>query len=158
MPTIVLFTKIKAPKKLVFDLSRSIDLHKISTKETNEEAVGGKTKGLIDLDETVTWRAKHLGIYQHFTSKIIGCRKSEYFADEMVSGAFKSFKHEHFFSYEDKETTLVDVMHYVSPLGFLGKLVDKLFLTKYMKRFLEQRNKTIKLYAETEKWKEVLLS
>ena len=76
----------------------------------------------------------------------------------MVSGAFKSFKHEHFFSYEDKETTLVDVMHYVSPLGFLGKLVDKLFLTRYMKRFLEQRNKTIKLYAETEKWKEVLLS
>ncbi len=156
MPTIVLFTKIKAAKKLVFDLSRSIELHKESTKETNEKAIAGRTTGLIELNETVTWRAKHLGVYQNFTSKVTGCRESEYFADKMVSGAFKSFKHEHYFSYKDNTTTLVDVLEYHSPLGFLGKFVDFLFLEKYMKGFLKLRNDTIKEYAETDKWKEIL--
>ena len=101
MPRIVIFTKIKAPQKLVFDLSRSIELHKTSTKETNEKAIAGKTEGLIELGETVTWRAKHLGVYQNFTSKVTGCNEADYFADEMLSGAFKSFNHEHFFSYEN---------------------------------------------------------
>ena len=39
MPKIVLKTKIKAELEVVFDLSRSIDLHKISTQQTNEEAL-----------------------------------------------------------------------------------------------------------------------
>ncbi|CAL2075819.1 conserved hypothetical protein [Tenacibaculum sp. 190524A05c] len=156
MPTIILFTKIKAKKELVFDLSRSIDLHKISAQKTDEKAIAGRKSGLIELDETVTWRAKHLGVYQNFTSKVTGFRPSEYFADKMISGAFKSFKHEHFFSHENNTTTLVDVMEFVSPLGFLGKFIDFLFLKKYMKQFLIERNNTIKLYAETDKWRQII--
>ncbi|WP_237274633.1 SRPBCC family protein [Tenacibaculum ovolyticum] len=156
MPTIVLFTKIKAAQKLVFDLSRSVDLHKISTKKTNEKAISGKTEGVIALNETVTWRAKHLGVYQNFTSKVTGCDSPDYFVDIMLSGAFKSFRHEHYFSYEDNITTLVDVLQYVSPLGILGKLADLLFLKRYMTNFLILRNDTIKEFAETDKWKEIL--
>ncbi|WP_345742944.1 hypothetical protein [Algibacter lectus] len=70
MPKIKLQTKIKATRNIVFDLSRSIDLHKISTEHTNEEAIAGKTSGLIGIDESVTWRAKHFGVYQNLTSKI----------------------------------------------------------------------------------------
>ncbi|MEH6514179.1 hypothetical protein [Maribacter arcticus] len=47
MPRIELRTEINAPKEIVFDLSRSIDLHKISTEHTKEEAISGKTSGLI---------------------------------------------------------------------------------------------------------------
>ena len=156
MPKIVLETIIKAPQKLVFDLSRSIDLHIISTDKTNEKAIAGRTEGLIELGETVTWRAKHLGVYQNFTSKVIGCKEPEYFADIMLKGAFKSFKHEHFFSYENNETILTDIMEYVSPLGIIGKLVDFLFLENYMKGFLVLRNNTIKEFAESDKWKKIL--
>ena len=70
MPKIHLQTFIKAKKELVFDLSRSIDLHLLSTKKTNEKAIAGKTSGLMELNDTVTWRAKNLGIYQNLTSKI----------------------------------------------------------------------------------------
>lgn len=70
MPVITIKTVINAPIDIVFDLSRSIDLHKISTAHTNEEAVDGKISGLIGMDETVTWRAKHFGITQLLTSKI----------------------------------------------------------------------------------------
>lgn len=78
MPIIELQTEIKTDISIVFDLSRSIDLHKISTEHTNEEAIAGKTSGLIGMDESVTWRAKHFGIYQNLTSKITKCKKEHF--------------------------------------------------------------------------------
>ncbi len=55
MPIIKLETFINAPKDIVFDLARSIDLHLISTEQTSEKAIAGKTSGLIEIDESVTW-------------------------------------------------------------------------------------------------------
>jgi hypothetical protein len=60
MPVIHLTTIIKAPIQRVFDLSRSIDLHKESMAHTNERAIAGKTNSLIERGESVTWEAKHL--------------------------------------------------------------------------------------------------
>ena len=60
MTTINLITKINAPKKVVFDLSRNIDVHQNSASKTNEKAIDGVTSGLINYNETVTWRGKHL--------------------------------------------------------------------------------------------------
>jgi len=156
MPRIELRTEIKANKEIVFDLSRSIDLHKISTEHTNEKAIAGKTSGLIGLDESVTWRAKHFGIYQNLTSKITEFDRPDYFADEMVKGTFKGFKHEHHFTKLNGGTLMTDYFDYQSPLGFLGRLADKLFLKKYMTDLLEKRNRTVKEFAETGKWKELM--
>jgi len=156
MPRIELRTEINAKKELVFDLSRSIDLHKISTEQTNEEAISGKTSGLIEMNESVTWKAKHFGIYQTLTSKVTEFDKPNYFADEMISGAFKRFKHEHHFSESENGTLMVDFFDYESPFGILGKLADNLFLEKYMSELLAQRNLVIKEFAESEKWKAVI--
>jgi hypothetical protein len=49
-----------------------------------------------------------------------------------------------------------DVFEFGAPLGLLGRLANKLVLTKYLTRFLVERNDLIKEYAETEKWKTVL--
>lgn len=156
MPVIKLRTEIKADIELVFDLTRSIDLHKISVAHTKERAVGGKTSGLLGLGDTVTWRAKHFGIYQKLTSRVTGFERPTYFADEMVKGAFKQFKHEHFFSAINEGTLVIDVFNYKSPLGVLGNLADRLFLEKYMTKFLSLRNESLKHYAETGLWKKVL--
>ena len=156
MPRIHLETEIKADKEIVFDLSRSIDLHKISTEHTNETAVDGKTSGLIGANEWVTWKAKHFGIYQKLTSKITEFNRPDFFADEMMNGAFKSFRHEHLFTELNGETLMTDIFVYESPFGILGTIADKLFLKKYMTDLLEKRNWTIKEFAESEKWKTVL--
>jgi len=95
-------TEIKADRNIMFDLSRSIDLHKISTEHTNEKAIAGKTNGLIGMDESVTWRAKHFGIYQNLTSKITEYERLKYFTDEMIKGAFAEFKNEHYFAESEK--------------------------------------------------------
>jgi len=156
MPTIRLQTKIKVKREIVFDLARSIDLHKISTEQTKEEAIAGKTSGLIELNESVTWRAKHFGLYQNLTSKITAFNRPISFTDEMISGAFKGFKHEHHFQDFNGETVMIDIFDYKSPLGILGKLADQLFLEKYMTALLTERNRIVKEYAESEKWKKVL--
>ena len=130
MPKIELRTEIKAKKEIVFDLSRSIDLHMISTEHTNEEAIAGKTSGLIGLNESVTWRARHFGIYQNLTSKITEFEHPNFFSDEMIKGAFKSFKHEHHFEDMNSGTLMIDYFDYKSPFGFFGRIVDILFLKK----------------------------
>lgn len=156
MPKIEIRTEINAKKEIVFDLSRSIDLHKISTKHTNEEAIAGVTSGLIGLNESVSWRAKHFGIYQILTSKITEFDYPVFFSDEMVKGAFKKFRHEHHFENTINGTLMIDYFDYQSPLGFLGKLANSLFLKKYMTNLLEKRNSTIKEFAESDKWKQII--
>jgi len=156
MPRIKLKTEIKANKKIVFDLSRSIDLHKISTKHTNESAIDGKTHGLIEINESVTWKAKHFGFYQKLTSKITEFESPNLFVDEMVKGAFKKFRHEHHFQDFNNGTLMIDFFDYESLFGVLGQLANKLFLNTYLINLLEKRNEIIKEFAESDNWKKVL--
>lgn len=156
MPSIHLTTFIAAPADRVFDLSRSIDFHRKSMAHTGEEAIAGTTNGLIGLDETVTWKAKHLFKTRILKSKITAMNRPLSFTDQMVAGDFKSMKHEHHFKSIGNGTLLIDLLNFESPWGRLGKWANSLFLTNYMKRLLEDRNKIIKEYAESEKWKFVL--
>lgn len=157
MPVIKLETKINAPIERVFDLARSIDLHTKSASASNEEAIGGRTSGLIELDETVTWRAKHLGVRQTLTSKITIFERPFHFRDSMLRGIFKRIDHDHFFEEIADATLMRDRFDYDAPLWILGNLADILFLEKYMTKFLIERNRLIKEIAESEKWKEFIL-
>jgi ligand-binding SRPBCC domain-containing protein len=156
MTKIHITTFIAAPIERVFNLSCSIDLHKISTAHTNEEAIGGTTTGLIKLNETVTWQAKHLFKKRKFTSKIINMETPISFTDEMIQGDFKSFKHSHYFKVVDNGTIMIDIVLFESPFGFIGKLFNFMYLKNYLSILLTKRNDSIKDFAETEKWKTVL--
>ena len=156
MPTIRLQTKINAPIERVFDLGRSIDLHQLTSQETDEKAVAGKTSGLIELGESVTWRAKHLGVYQNLTVQITHYDRPNRMGDVMLEGAFKSMSHVHSYREEDGVTIMDDEFFFESPMGLLGELANDWFLTEYMRGFLVRRNEEIKTFAETNLWKEVL--
>ena len=83
MPVIVLETIIEAPLERCFDLSRSVDLHMISTAHTSEKAVAGICEGLIGPGQSVTWQARHFGVVQYLTSKITEYERPHRFVDEM---------------------------------------------------------------------------
>jgi ligand-binding SRPBCC domain-containing protein len=148
MPVITLHTIIQASPETCFNLSRSVDLHLKSTAETGEQAVAGKTSGLMELNDTVTWRARHLGVKQDLTSKITEYEFPVRFVSEMQKGAFKKLHHQHIFIREGDRTRMTDVFYFEAPFGWIGKLVCNLFLTNYMKGFLERRNDLIKREAE----------
>jgi ligand-binding SRPBCC domain-containing protein len=157
MPTIHLTTFVAAPADRVFDLSRSVELHKKSMAKNGEKVVSGVSSGLMELDETVTWQAKHLFKNRFLKSKITAMQKPLSFVDEMVNGDFKSMKHEHHFKQIENGTLMIDVLCFESPYGSIGKLTNRFFLTSYLRKLLEQRNQVIKQYAETEKWKFILI-
>ena len=153
MPIIELKTHINSNLETCFDLSRSIDLHKISTAKTNEKAISGITSGLINYGESVTWQATHFGIRQKLTSKITSFDRPYYFRDEQVKGVFKCIIHDHYFEKIDDQVVMKDIFKFHSPFGFAGKVFEKIILTNYLTRLLENRNKIIKEFAETSKWK-----
>ncbi|TCD01659.1 SRPBCC family protein [Pedobacter psychroterrae] len=148
MPKFVLKTKIYATPDVCFNLARSIDLHLDTMKHTGERAIAGVTTGLIGLNETVTWKAKHFGVMMKLTSKITACEIPVLFTDEMVTGPFKMMIHQHVFEQKAGYTLMTDEFTYESPLGILGKLADALFLRKYMQELIEHRNQVIKQKAE----------
>lgn len=153
MALIKIRTEIKAPIKLCFDLSRSIDLHQISVEQTNEEAIEGRVEGLINLHEYVKWRAKHLGFLQTMTVGITKMESPTYFQDKIISGAFKSFCHDHYFQQGDQGITQMDdEIYFQSPVGFIGNFVDWVFMKKYLSQLLMNRNEVIKAFAESNKW------
>ncbi|MBW3572161.1 MAG: SRPBCC family protein [Gemmatimonadetes bacterium] len=157
MITIQLSTHIHAPTERVFDLACSIDLHARSLDWTGEEPVAGRMSGLIGPGETVTWRARHLGVRQRLTSRISGYDRPRWFQDVMVRGAFAWMEHDHWFdAAPDGGTVLRDDFRFAAPLGVLGRIVEMLVLRRYMTRFLERRNAVIKRVAESEEWRQFL--
>lgn len=156
MATISLTTVVNAPIERAFDLWRSIDAHQVSTKGTSEVAIGGRTSGLIGLNEEVTWRARHLGVTQTLCARITKLERPNYFQDVMVSGAFAWMRHDHHFKEDGEHTVIEDIFEYQAPFGILGRFVEWLFLTKYMTRFLKLRNQILKDLIEGEGWRRFL--
>ena len=148
-----LWTSIAAPPERVFDLARSIDAHQASATGTHERAIAGVTHGLIGMGDEVTWEARHFGIKQKLTVRVTGFERPFRFQDVMVSGAFKSMKHDHEFIAQPPGTLMVDRFEFESPLGILGRIADRLFLFAYMRRFLVRRNQVLKTLAESGDWK-----
>lgn len=158
MPLIELTTIIEAPAERCFDLARSIDLHKMSTEGTNEEAIDGITSGLIDKGQQVTWRARHFGITQSLSSKITRFERPLHFRDEMIKGAFKSLIHDHIFHESEGKTVMKDHFYYESPGGIVGNLFNQIILTRYLHTLLTKRNDMIKRVAEGDGWKKILVT
>lgn len=156
MPTIEVLTHINAPQERCFQLALSVDLHTISASQTQEEIIGDIRTGVLQPGDSVTFRARHFGVWQTLASKITEYTSPVYFCDEMQQGAFKRMRHEHHFEAHGSGTIMRDVFEFVSPLGWLGRVVDALVLKRYLRRFLAERGRVVKHYAETEAWRDVL--
>ena len=144
---------IHAPLSRCFLLSRSIDFHLHSLRNTRERAIGGIQSGIIGLNQSVTWEAIHLGCRFRLTSKITELSKDHYFIDEMVKGPFKSLRHIHRFKPGNLTTWMTDELSFETPYGLVGELAEKFILRKYLYRILQQRNTELKRAAESDRWK-----
>ncbi|QDA61892.1 SRPBCC family protein [Hymenobacter jejuensis] len=156
MPRIEIQTIVHAPQGVCYQLALSTDLHTVSTKQTQEKIIAGVRTGILQLGDTVTFRARHFGFWLTLTSQITEAEAPDYFCDVMRQGAFKLMRHEHHFASVGGATVMSDVFTFESPFGWIGKVVDALILRKYLRRFLTQRVSVIKEYAEDGSWRELL--
>jgi ligand-binding SRPBCC domain-containing protein len=155
-------TLIRAPVARCFDLARSVEVHLVGNTHSGETvlASSGVTSGLIGKGQRVTWRAKHLGVWQYLTSEITALEPPAYFQDTMVRGAFRSMKHDHFFRRvslgETEVTEMKDVFSFAAPLPILGRLAEIVLLRRYMRNLLNERNLVLKRIAESSEWQKYL--
>ena len=98
--------------------------------------------------DVITWQAIHFGFKQKLTVKVTKMEPFVYFEDKMIKGAFSSMKHKHSFEALKNGTKVADEFTFKVPLGVFGSIAEKLFLTKYIRNFLKERNRTLKSLAE----------
>jgi ligand-binding SRPBCC domain-containing protein len=125
----------------MFDLARDIGVHTESQSGSNERAAAGVTDGLIGLGQDVTWHARHFGIPFSLTSRVTEFETPGRFVDEQTRGPFRSFRHEHLFEPAVGGSVMIDRIHFSTPLGVLGKVVENLVLERYLRRLIEERGR-----------------
>jgi ligand-binding SRPBCC domain-containing protein len=146
---IVIETRIRAPREQVFDLARSVDAHVASSSFTRERAVPpGRTSGLLEAGDTVTFEGVHFGVRQRFTARIVSMTFPSQFVDEAVHGAFASMRHTHEFFETPDGTLMRDTLDWRAPLGILGRIADALVLRRHLTRFVTRKQMALKEMAE----------
>ena len=148
MPRIELETVVLAPPAACYTLALNTQAHVASTAHTDERVVSGPASGQLTLGDEVTWEARHLGIRQRLTVRITAATPPHHFRDELVRGAFKTLRHDHYFEATAGGTRVRDVFEFSSPMGFIGSWFDRLFLRHYLTRFLKMRNAALKSQLE----------
>jgi ligand-binding SRPBCC domain-containing protein len=150
LPTIEIETRIAAPRERVFDLSRDVDAHAESSAFTGERIVEpGRTHGLLELGDLLTFLGRHLGVRQRVTVRITEMDPPRRYVDVGVRGALRELQHVHDFEEIDGGATLMrDIIMWRSPFGILGRAADALFVTRHMRWFVSEKQARLKRMAE----------
>ncbi|MGO2139242.1 MAG: SRPBCC family protein [Leucobacter sp.] len=136
--TFTVTTRARTTREELFDASLDVDEHVASMSGSDERAVGGLTSGMLTLGNTVTWRARHFGVWFTMTVAITELSRPDSFVDEQQRGPFKLFRHEHRFESEGELTLMRDTITVASPV--FGRIAERLVLVPYLRRLIRQRN------------------
>jgi ligand-binding SRPBCC domain-containing protein len=147
--SLVVVTRIEAPIEICFDLARGIEAHEESSAFTGERAVPpGRTSGLLELGDQVTFEGVHLGIRQRFTARIAELDRPRRFVDELVKSTFRAMRHIHDFREIGGATIMTDALEWTSPFGPLGVIADAVAVKRHMRDFLVRKQGNLKRMAE----------
>lgn len=80
-----------------------------------------------------------MGIPMTWVTEITHVKPMEYFVDEQRKGPYKMWHHEHFFESKDGGTLMRDVVHYILPMGILGKIAHPILVKKKLKKIFDYR-------------------
>lgn len=136
--TFTLVTDSPRDRGALFDVCLDIDAHVESMSQSAERAISGVTTGRIGLGETVTWRARHFGMWFTMTAQVTALERPHRFVDEQVKGPFKAFTHEHSFEQLPVGSRMTDTVTVASPI--LGRLMERAILVPYLRRLIAKRN------------------
>jgi len=141
-------TTIAAPPQICFDLARDVEFHAESLADTQEKILRRPPNRLLALGDEVEFQGRHLGIRFRLAARITAVEPACFFQDQMVSGPFSSFTHDHRFDPIPQGTLMRDVLRFSAPLGPLGWAAERLFLHRHLRAVLDRRGQAIRLAAE----------
>ncbi len=81
------------------------------------------------------------GIRSRWLTEISHVRECEYFVDEQRMGPYRFWYHEHGFEELSSGTLMKDRVTYVVPVGFLGDVLNQLWIAGRLKYIFDYRQK-----------------
>ncbi|MEO8232658.1 MAG: SRPBCC family protein [Ignavibacteriota bacterium] len=85
-----------------------------------------------------------LNIPQTWVTEITQVNEPNYFVDEQRFGPYKMWHHEHIFKEtENGSVFMEDIVSYVVPFGFLGRIVNKLVISKKINEIFNFRREVL---------------
>lgn len=141
---------IHAPIEVCFDAARDVGLHPRTVwPRTRERTLpGGRLEGMMEKNEIVIFEAIHFGIRQKLASLVEELDRPYLFVDRMQKGAFRHMMHRHEFERCEQGTLVRDILEFASPFGPVGRVFDMLVLRRYMLRFIDYRQRQLKIILE----------
>lgn len=122
--------KILTPDYMGFDIINQVDLNKMY----EGQIICYKVKPL-------------LGIPLSWMTEITHIRDKEFFVDEQRIGPYKVWHHQHHFKKVAGGVEMTDIVDYVLPLGFIGRLANSILVKKQLKEIFDYREiKTKELF------------
>lgn len=73
-----------------------------------------------------------LGIPLRWTTEITHVAEHKYFVDEQRFGPYALWHHQHWFEATENGVLMTDIVHYALPLGYIGRLANRLFVRKQL--------------------------
>jgi len=157
--------EIDAPLERVFAFVIDIRNHRRIVPAQTQEQLLNAGEIPLRLGTVVRLRARYGGIRWTLASRITAFdppdslhQSSAYFRDEQVHGPFALWQHDHWFtSMPSGSTRLTDRFTYAAPMGPLGRLVERLWLSDRLRHLLEYMQTTEKCLLESEEAEEVMV-
>lgn len=150
--TVVVETVVSLPPDegpgVMMDLALDPDVHASSQASARERVVARTGQGLLERDDTVTFRARHLGIWWTMSARVTELDRPARFVDEQVAGPFAAFRHTHRFEGRGNRTAMIDEFSFRLPGGAVGGVVARLVAVPYLRRLLTHRGAHLAAIAE----------
>lgn len=85
-----------------------------------------------------------LNFPMNWVTEITHVKEKEYFIDEQRFGPYKLWHHLHQFNViGENEILMIDLVNYALPFGFVGKIMNKLFIRKRIEEIFNYRKKIL---------------
>jgi ligand-binding SRPBCC domain-containing protein len=129
--------------------SNPSNLSKITPEWLSFE-VKTKLPGKMYAGMIITYTVRPLfNMTQTWVTEITHVNEPFYFVDEQRFGPYKFWHHQHIFSAtEDGMVLMEDLVSYVIPFGFLGRIINRFIVSKKIKEIFEYRKAVLeKMFA-----------
>lgn len=84
-----------------------------------------------------------LGIPLKWVTEITHVQDRAYFVDEQRKGPYSMWHHEHHFKEVEGGVEMTDIVSYIVPFGFIGRLAHRLFIRKQLEGIFDYRTKKV---------------
>lgn len=124
-----------SPKNLSLITPPEMDF-KILTKQNDGEIYEG-----MKIDYTLK---PLFGIKVRWQTEICRVENLKYFTDRQTKGPYKIWEHTHSFVEIDNGVLITDVVNYKLPLGFIGKIAERILVRKKINAIFDCRKNILK--------------